>query len=45
LATNDDGAGSYQFRVQANLTAGQTYYLEVYGWSTYTGNYTVTATH
>jgi hypothetical protein len=45
LVSNDDSAGNYQFKVQANLTAGQTYYLEVYGWSSYTGNYTVTATH
>jgi hypothetical protein len=44
LAANDDGAGNLQFKVQATLTAGQTYYLEVRGWSSNTGNYTVTAT-
>jgi hypothetical protein len=44
LARDDDGAGDRQFRVQASLTAGQTYYLEVSAYNTYTGNYTVTAT-
>ncbi|MCL2737062.1 MAG: hypothetical protein FWD75_10640, partial [Propionibacteriaceae bacterium] len=43
VATDDDGAGDSQFSMQASLTAGQTYYLEVKGYSTYTGAYAVMA--
>jgi len=44
VAYDDDSAGNLQFKITASLTAGQTYFLEVKGWSTYTGSYTVTAT-
>ena len=42
VAYDSSGAESYQFRITAELTAGQTYYLQVTGVGT--GNYTVTAT-
>ena len=45
IASNDDGAGNRQFLVKVQLTQGQTYYLEVRGYSTAnTGQFTVTAT-
>ncbi|MCL2470971.1 MAG: hypothetical protein FWF25_04435 [Propionibacteriaceae bacterium] len=44
VATDDDSAGSLQFKIQAVLTAGQVYFLEVKGYSAGWGKYTVTAT-
>ncbi|MCL2470976.1 MAG: hypothetical protein FWF25_04460, partial [Propionibacteriaceae bacterium] len=44
VATDDDSGGNFQFKVQAVLTAGQVYFLEVKGYVTSVGNYTVTAT-
>ena len=43
VASNDDGAGNRQFKITASLTIGQTYYLEVRGYGSYTGAFTVTA--
>ena len=44
VATDDNSAGSGQFKVRATLTAGQTYFLEVKGSGTNTGDYGITAT-
>jgi len=44
VASDDDSAGNFQFKVQAQLVAGQTYFLEVKGYGVATGNVTVTAT-
>jgi len=42
VASDSSTASSYQFRISAFLTAGQTYYVEISGAGT--GNYTVNAT-
>ncbi len=34
ISSNDDGGDGYNFRISRNLTAGETYYLKVNGWST-----------
>jgi len=43
LAADDDSGGNLQFKVTADLVAGQAYFLEVRAYSTGTGTYTVTA--
>jgi len=44
LAFDDDGAGSRNFRIVHNLTAGQTYYIGAKCFSTGTGSYTFSIT-
>ncbi|MCL2780849.1 MAG: Ig-like domain-containing protein, partial [Actinomycetia bacterium] len=44
LGRDDDSAGDLQFQLSVALTAGQVYYLQVAGYSSSTGNYTVSAT-
>jgi len=43
LASDDDSAGSLQFRVRVSLTVGQVYFVEVKGYGSDTGDYTVAA--
>ncbi len=45
VAADDDSGGSSQFMITATLTAGQTYWLEVRGYSTnHLGSFIITAT-
>lgn len=41
LAYDDDSAGNRQFKMDYRLTAGQTYYVAVLGFSSNTGAYTI----
>ena len=41
IAFNDDGAGSLNFRIAYNLTAGETYYIGATCWSLWIGSYSL----
>jgi serine protease len=41
LATNDDACGDYNAKITYNITSPGTYYIQVSGYSTYFGSYTL----